>query len=118
MFFQIKHTQLQKSVVLLLNILYQSETLEKVALSYKTIKSLAENSEWFVPAFEKFLSSGIYTNVFYLLLIRDGLGFINDSEDDEELFFRFIQNLINTCRVDDACAGKMIRFATFFSIEL
>lgn len=119
--FQIEHVPLQNSVVLLLNIMYQSEKLEKVALSRKAIKSLAESSKWFVPAMTKFLSSGIHANIFYLLLIRDGLRFISDSDEEKEIVLRSTRKLINKCQVDDTCAKKMIRLVkkispNYFSI--
>lgn len=107
--FQVRHASLHNSVVLLLNILYQSHDENQTNISSKAVKNIIKNDDWFISSLSDFISSGSYPNVFYLLLVRDSLKLLLRTDTDKEKIQSFIHALLSGCRVDDVCAEKLIK---------
>lgn len=102
------HNSLQISVILLVNILYQAQDLENATLSPRILRNILENSSWFIPSLGKFISSGVYRNIFFLALVRDTLRSMRSEENNQIEFLNFIHNLLDACRLDDLSAEKLI----------
>lgn len=108
-----KHSSLHSSVILLLNILYQSQEENNTNISLRAVKNILKNAQWFVPSLSDFIASGSYQNIFYLLLMRDSLKLLLESDVDKEEVQVFVRTLLSTCRVDDLCAEKLIKYDFF-----
>lgn len=104
----VNHNSLQISVILLVNILYQAQDLENATLSPRILRNILENSSWFIPSLGKFISSGVYRNIFFLALVRDTLRSMRSEENNQIEFLNFIHNLLDACRLDDLSAEKLI----------
>ena len=91
-----------------MNILYQSQDENETDIPSKAIKNMMHN-DWFVSSLSEFISSGNYPNVFYILLMRDTLKMLRETDADEEKIRNFIHSLLSGCRVDDGCAEKLIK---------
>lgn len=111
-----KHVSLLNNSILLLNILFQGESVNSVQMPAKAVANLVANADAFIAAASDFISSNTLPNVFYLVLVRDSFKNVYTNDDNEDLK-RFIEKLIWTCRIDDPSAVKLIKWAIFFNLE-